>query len=77
MCDLGVDIGEVCRAHQETTDHFAEELAALDELANDGIVGRTGNRIRVPEHARAFVRTACAVFDAYLANEETRFSRAS
>jgi oxygen-independent coproporphyrinogen III oxidase len=77
MCDLEVDLGELCRVHGEITDHFAEELALIDELAHDEIVERAGNRIRVPEHARAFVRSACAAFDAYLANEEARFSRAS
>ena len=77
MCDLQVDIGELCAAHKAEADHFAAELGRLDEFVADGIVERTGNQIRVPEQARPFVRAVCAVFDAYLSNDETRFSRAS
>jgi len=49
----------------------------LDELARDGTVRRTGDIIEVPEVRRLFVRSVCAVFDAYLSNDDTRFSRAS
>jgi oxygen-independent coproporphyrinogen-3 oxidase len=77
MCDLSVDLAGVCRAHGIDPAHFAAELAAIDALADDGIVTRVGDIIMVPEHARVFVRAVCAVFDAYLAAGETRFSRAS
>jgi oxygen-independent coproporphyrinogen III oxidase len=77
MCDLAVDVAERCVAHDTDADHFAAELAKLDELVRDGIVERTGSRITVPEPSRAFVRSACAVFDAYMSNGEARFSKAS
>jgi len=77
MCDLYVDLNEICAAYNTNPDNFAVELSKLDELANDGIVERTGGRITVPEHARPFVRTVCTVFDAYLANDQARFSHAS
>ncbi len=77
MCDLRVNIAELCAAHDARADQFAEELGKIDELANDGIVERTGYEIKVPEHARGFVRAVCAVFDAYVSNDETQFSKAS
>lgn len=77
MCDLHVDIAEACKAYGVPTSHFAAELAKLHELADDGIVICSGGNIVVPEHARPLVRTVCAIFDAYLADGEARFSRAS
>jgi hypothetical protein len=40
------------------------------------LVHRSDGTITVPEDARPLVRTICAVFDAYLSNQETRYSRA-
>ncbi len=77
MCDLRVDIAELCAMHDADPDQFAAELGKIDELANDGIVERSGSEIKVPEHARALVRAVCAVFDAYISNGESRFSKAS
>jgi len=77
MCDLAVDVAERCDAYDTDAKHFAAELAKLDELVSDGIVERTGTRIKVPERSRAFVRSVCAVFDAYMSNGEARFSKAS
>ena len=77
MCDLHVDLGELCGAHNGGADRFAAELSRLDTLANDGLVERVGYKINVPERARPFVRTVCAVFDPYISDGEMRFSRAS
>jgi oxygen-independent coproporphyrinogen III oxidase len=77
MCDLRVDVAEACRAHNTSANRFAMDFAEIDELANDGIVERHGTEINVPQEARAFVRTVCAVFDEYASHDETRFSRAS
>jgi oxygen-independent coproporphyrinogen III oxidase len=77
MCDLHVDLAEHCAAHGSTADRFAAELSALDALANDGLVERAGYTINIPERARPFVRTVCAVFDAYITDGDQRFSRAS
>ncbi|MEP9367812.1 oxygen-independent coproporphyrinogen III oxidase [Xanthobacter sp. VNH20] len=67
MCDLAVDLDAVCAAHGAEAGMFADELAALDPLIADGLAVRDGACVRVPEPARAFTRTVCAVFDAYLA----------
>ncbi len=77
MCDLRVDLGELCTAHDSGADRFAAELSKLDALANDGLVERVGYNINVPERMRPFVRTVCAVFDAYISDDDMRFSRAS
>ena len=77
MCNLEVDVAEMCAAHQTSADRFAREFLAIDGLAKDGLVERSGRRIVVLESARAFVRTVCSVFDQYLAPDEARFSRAS
>jgi len=77
MCDLQVDVAEICGAYGARPDHFAAEFSVLNDYVQDGIVERTGMRIRVPDEARAFVRSVCAVFDAYMTDGETRFSRAS
>ena len=76
MCDLEVDLADVAAARDRNLDDFAAELAKLDPLANHGLVRRTGDIITVPEHARPFVRSVCAVFDAYMSSDEQRFSRA-
>ena len=77
MCDLRLDLAEMCATHGTGTDHFAAELPRLDELAAEGLVERTGALISLPEHARPFVRLVCAVFDQFLASDEARYSRAS
>lgn len=77
MCHLAVDLGAVTAAHGVRPDHFASELAALDRFGEEGIVERNGDRIVIPDDARAFVRTVCAVFDQYLKPDKTRYSRAS
>jgi coproporphyrinogen III oxidase-like Fe-S oxidoreductase len=77
MCDLRVDLADACRAHGASAERFAGELSALDQLAQDGLVVRNGSEIAVPQEARAFVRSVCAVFDQYAPQRETRYSRAS
>jgi oxygen-independent coproporphyrinogen-3 oxidase len=77
MCDLRADLAAICACHGRSTADLAAELWQLDELQGDGLVRRCGDTIEVPEDGRPFVRSVCAVFDAYLADSETRFSRAS
>ncbi|HEY8380539.1 MAG TPA: oxygen-independent coproporphyrinogen III oxidase [Microvirga sp.] len=72
MCDLKIDLDEVCRTHQVDPDHFAAEIEAIDRLAEDRLVTREGMRIEVPEPARPFIRTLCAAFDARLASTAAR-----
>jgi oxygen-independent coproporphyrinogen-3 oxidase len=77
MCELRVDLAEICRAYGVAANHFAREFRKLDDLAEVGIVERDHGKISVPEAARPLVRTVCAVFDSFLANNGARFSQAS
>jgi oxygen-independent coproporphyrinogen-3 oxidase len=76
MCDLAVDLGEVCRRHGIAPDHFGPELQAVDRLAGEGLARRDGVRVSVPEEARPLLRVLCAAFDARLAASAGRHARA-
>jgi oxygen-independent coproporphyrinogen-3 oxidase len=65
MCALSVDLAEVAVAHRRCPSRFATSLPAIDRLAADGLVVRTGWKLSIPVEARAFVRHVCAVFDGY------------
>jgi len=76
MCNLEVNLADVAQSRKRDLAEFASELSALDPLIEQDLVRRYDGIIKVPEHARPFVRTVCAVFDAYLSSGETRHSRA-
>ncbi len=77
MCDLHVDLDQMRVAHAGSAEDFAAECLQLDNLVQDELVQRTGNKISVPESKRHFVRVVSAVFDAYLPNNTARYSPAS
>ncbi len=76
MCFLEVDLAEVCRAFGADPRVFSGELAALDEMAADGLLEVEGWTIRVSERGRPFVRTVCTAFDVYLQPGATRHAQA-
>ncbi len=76
MCNLEVDLAGIAAARNRSLNDFTKELSDVDALAERGLVHRSGGTITVAEDARPLVRTICAVFDAYLSNQETRYSRA-
>ena len=76
MCDLEVDLGEITNRHKTGGADFSEEKTALRAMQEDGIVTLDGERIRVTETGRPFVRSVCAVFDTYLASGRGRHSKA-
>jgi len=45
---------------------FAEDLAALDPMIDDGLVSVTPGAITVSEMGRFFIRNVCMAFDRYL-----------
>ena len=77
MCDLGLNFPEMSRQLGiDFAEHFASEIAALDDLEADGLLERTGDGIAVTETGRLFIRNIAMRFDAYLPQEsERRFSR--
>lgn len=75
MCDLHVDLADVCRARGRSLADLAPEFRQLDELVAQGIVERGDGRITVS--SPPFIRTVCAVFDKHLFNGGPRYSLAS
>jgi len=53
-------------------DHFADALAALAPMVDDGLVELDDSRLRVTPRGRVFLRNACMPFDAYLAEASDR-----
>ena len=76
MCDMRVDLGEICAAFSESPSLFSPELARLRDFAEDGIVEIAGREIRVRPDARPLLRCVAAVFDAYLDSTGGRHARA-
>jgi len=76
MCDLAVDIDEVCARHGAPITGLTPALARLRTLADDGIVRLKGSRVEIPDDARLLVRSVAAAFDAYLLQSSRTYSRA-
>jgi oxygen-independent coproporphyrinogen-3 oxidase len=70
MCDLELDLAAIEGGPQR----FAAEIAALQPLAEEGLVTIEGARIAVTAQGRPFVRIAAAVFDTYLGAAAKRHS---
>ncbi len=75
MCDLHVDLNDICSRHQRGLADLGPELMQLDQLVGKGIVKRRANNIFVS--SPPFIRTVCAVFDTQLVDGEGRYSLAS
>lgn len=77
MCDLEVDIAAVrSSVGAGTSDDLAEAGLRLQDLADDGLVERQGDIVRVTRLGRPYIRNAAACFDAYHAPSATRHSTA-
>lgn len=76
MCDLSVDLDQICDAFQVSKATFVPEMETLAPLADDGLVILDGNKVRVTETGRPFVRLVAAAFDTYLKSGKARHSRA-
>ncbi|TNE30827.1 MAG: oxygen-independent coproporphyrinogen III oxidase [Alphaproteobacteria bacterium] len=72
MCYFAVDLG-----HYTDIPHLQEQTsAALALLEQDGILEREGNKLRVTERGRPFVRIVAACFDPYFQPSATRHAKA-
>jgi oxygen-independent coproporphyrinogen-3 oxidase len=81
MCRGEIDVRELERRHAIAFDaYFAESLAQLATLADDGLVTIDRERIRATPRGRFLLRPIAMCFDAYLqpaaANEPPRYSKA-
>jgi oxygen-independent coproporphyrinogen-3 oxidase len=77
MCKGELSIREIeSRYALDFSNYFANELAALDTLAGDGLITSDADAIHVTERGRALLRTIAMVFDAYLPRAaSTQFSK--
>jgi len=71
MCDLTVDLDETARRFGCDAGYFADDVAALAPLRDDGLVEVTGSIIRVAPRNRLLIRTVAAAFDRYLKKHAT------
>lgn len=76
MCDLTVDLADVCKAHQADVSALDDDVAKLAPLSADGICTVEGTRVTVSEDGRPFVRLVASAFDAYLGSGQGRHSKA-
>jgi len=76
MCNFGVDVEAFEQRHDLVfAEAFADELAALAPLVDDGLVSWTPQRVQVSELGRLLVRNVAMPFDAHLPTTKARFSR--
>ncbi len=76
MCDLRVDVEELCRKHGTSPGGLLTNNPRLRDLASEGLVRLEGAVVSVPDEARTLVRYAASAFDAYLGSSGRAYSRA-
>lgn len=76
MCDLRVDVKDVCEGYNYPPDALLPAFDALKPMQADGVCAINGWTITIPEHARILMRTVAATFDKYLTPDAQRHSRA-
>ncbi len=76
MCNLRVDLDDTAARHGVNSRDLRAASDALDDMAQDGIVGWDGRIVEVPPAARPFVRNVAAAFDTYYTKGAQRHARA-
>ena len=76
MCNLSVDVAEICAEHGTSADRFIPELDRIKAMTADDIVKVNGTHIELTETGRPLVRAVCAAFDTYLNHAHGRHSQA-
>ncbi len=76
MCDLRVDLVELCERFAVAPSHFDSELDRMREMTADGLVRCHDRVVEVEEAARPLLRSVCEVFDSYRGVSMARHSRA-
>jgi oxygen-independent coproporphyrinogen-3 oxidase len=76
MCDLRVDVEEVCRKYGARAGSLLTNNPRLRDLARDGLIRIDGAVVSIPDEARMLVRYAASAFDAYLGSSGRPYSRA-
>jgi len=76
MCDLEVDVAQICARHGTAPAALIRSAERLQALAADGIIHLDGHVVRLAEDAHVLVRAVASAFDAHLASAGRTFSRA-
>ena len=76
MCDLTVDVAEVCRAHGFADASLDGAIVAAGRLQADGLCVVAGRTLRIPAEAHRVMRVVAACFDARLPAAPARHARA-
>lgn len=76
LCDLKLDMGELCAKAGFDPAFFDDALPGLRQLAGDGLVELDGRVITVTPEGRRFLRSVAVLFDAYWQPSEARHSKA-
>jgi oxygen-independent coproporphyrinogen III oxidase len=77
MCDLGLDYAAMSKlTGLDFPEHFATEIASLDDMEADGLLIKTPDGLIVTDLGRLLVRNIAMRFDAYAKSRaENRFSK--
>ncbi len=77
ICHFLLDFTEIeQRFNINFKDYFTDELKALKEIENDGLIRVNENRVDVLPQGKMLIRNICMVFDIYLKqNTRQRFSK--
>ena len=77
ICQFALNFQQIDQAwHIQSSDYFANELIALDQMQKDGLLVISGDGLQVTRPGRLLIRNICMVFDRYLPEAQHRFSRA-
>ena len=76
MCDLEVDLSEVCARHRRRLADLDPSLLRLKPFIDDGLAQFDGRRLRITDAGRVVVRSVAALFDAHLQPEAMRHAKA-
>jgi len=76
MCHFTLDIRALeSKWHFSFRDHFRSEIEQLQMMQDDGLLAYSTDRLQVLPAGRLLVRNICMVFDRYLKESGTSFSR--
>ena len=77
MCDVSLDYATLSRqTGVDFAQHFAKELAGMDDLEADGLIIRHPGRLEITNAGRLLIRSIALRFDQYFKPSERRHSKA-
>ena len=75
MCDMTVDLGAVsAESGFDIGTDFSQELESLQPFTENGTLVIEGNRLRITEKGRPYMRLVASAFDSYLKQSRSKHS---